>query len=282
MRVGLGGWHTLAYHGAMPTLSLDGAELYYEREGGGEPLLLIQGMSGTRVAWGRPFGSLLEESFDCVVFDNRGVGLSPAVDEPFTIAELAADAAGLLEALEIESAHVLGISMGGMIAQELALAHPERLRSLTLGCTYAGGPGSQLMDPADFQPLAEAFASGNQDRVFRAMYELNLSPGFRAEEDHYAEFMAMAESTPVPRRTVELQMQAILGHDTSARLPGLSTPTLVVHGTVDRVLPFANGPHVASLIPGARLETLEDIGHMFWWEQPERSAELVRAHALGD
>jgi 3-oxoadipate enol-lactonase len=264
----------------MPKAGVEGIELFHERAGSGEPLLLIQGVSGTHVAWGEPLRSRLEAEFDCIAFDNRGVGLSGAVNEPFTIAEMAVDAAGLLDALEIESAHVLGISMGGMIAQELALAEPERVRSLTLGCSYCGGPGSQLMDPTDFQGLAEAMASGNQDRVFRAMYELNLSPGFRAEESRYAEFVAMAEAVPVPRRTVELQLQAILGHDTSARLPGLSLPTLVLHGTLDRVLGYPNGPLIASLIPGARLETLEDVGHMFWWEQPERSAELIREHAL--
>jgi 3-oxoadipate enol-lactonase len=257
-----------------------GAELHYERAGNGEPLLAIQGMSGTHLSWGSPFRSLLEAHFDCVVFDNRGIGLSSEVTEPFTIAEMAADTADLLEALEIESAHILGISMGGMIAQELALAHPDRLRSLTLGCTYCGGPGSQLMDPADFQALAGAMASGDQGRVFRAMYELNLSPGFRTEESRYAEFTEMAEALPVARRTIELQVQATLSHDTSARLPGLSTPTLVIHGTVDRVLGVANGPLIASLVPDARLELLDEVGHMFWWEQPERSAELIREHAL--
>jgi pimeloyl-ACP methyl ester carboxylesterase len=264
----------------MPKAGAGGIELYYERAGSGEPLLLIQGMSGTHVAWGEPFRSALEAEFDCVVFDNRGVGLSGDVTEPFTIAEMAADTAALLDALEIESAHVLGISMGGMIAQELALAQPERLRSLTLGCTYCGGPGSQLMDPTDFQGLAEAMASGNQDRVFRAMYELNLSLGFRAEESRFPEFVAMAEAVPVPRRTVELQLQAIIGHDTSARLPELSLPTLVIHGTLDRVLGYPNGPLVASLIPGSQLETLDEVGHMFWWEQPARAAELIRDHAL--
>ncbi len=136
------------------------------------------------------------------------------------------------------------------------------------------------MDPADFAGLAEAMASGNQDRVFRAMYELNLSPGFRADECRFADFTAMAAALPVARRTVELQLQAIAGHDTSARLPAISPPTLVIHGTVDRVLGVANGPLIASLIPGARLELLDDVGHMFWWEQPERSAELIREHAL--
>ena len=270
----------IAYHRRVPSIDAAGTELNYERAGSGEPLLLIQGMSGTHLAWGKPFRSLLEESFDCVVFDNRGIGRSGKVTEPFTIAEMAADTAGLLDALELVSAHVLGISMGGMIAQELALAHPDRLRSLSLGCTYCGGPGSQLMDPADFQGLAEAMASGDRERVFRAMWELNLSPGFREDDNRYAGFAEMAAALPARQRTVELQLQAIVAHDTSARLPGISLPTQIIHGTADRVLGYPNGPLVASLIPGARLETLDGVGHMFWWEQPQHAAELIREHAL--
>ncbi|MGC1167147.1 MAG: alpha/beta hydrolase [Solirubrobacterales bacterium] len=264
----------------MPKVELAGTELNYERAGAGEPLLLIQGMSANHLAWGRPFSSLLERDFEVIAFDNRGVGLSRPVTEAFSIAEMAADTAGLLDSLEIESAHVLGISMGGMIAQELALAHPRKLRSLTIGCSYCGGEGSQLMDPADFQGLVEAMASGDRQRVYRAMYDLNLSPGFRAEESRYAEFTEMAEALPAARETIGLQVQAIAAHDTRDRLPGISVPTLVIHGTVDRILGYPNGPLIASLIPGARLETYEDVGHMFWWEQPERSAELLREHAL--
>ena len=90
----------------------------------------------------------------------------------------------------------------------------------------------------------------------------------------------MAEALPAARQTIAFQLQAIAAHDTSARLPGLQPPTLVIHGVVDRILGYPNGPLIASLIPGARLETLEDVGHMFWWEQPERAAELIREHAL--
>jgi pimeloyl-ACP methyl ester carboxylesterase len=260
-----------------------GAELHYERSGAGAPLLLIQGMSGTRLAWGRPFLEHLQRDFDCVVFDNRGIGDSDGVTDPFTIADLAADAGAVLDAVGWESAHVLGISMGGMIAQELALARPDRVRTLTLGCTYCGGPGAALMDPADFGPLAEAMASGDRDRVFRAMWDINLSPGFRAaatEASRFAEFTAMAEALPARQRTVQLQLQAIVAHDTHARLPELAMPTLVVHGTADRLLPVANGELIASLIPGAELELLDDVGHMYWWEQPERAAELTRRRAL--
>jgi len=264
----------------MAKVEVAGREFHYERAGSGEPLLLIQGMSGTHVSWGEPFKGALEESFDVVAFDNRGIGLSAPVDGPFTIAEMAADTAGLLDALGLESAHVVGISMGGMIAQELALSHPRRLRSLTLGCTYCGGAGSQLMPEENLQKLVAGMSSGDRDKAIRAGYEVNLSPAFRADEGHYAAFHEMATTVPAAKATIELQAQAIFGHDTSDRLGEIATPTLIVHGTEDGVLPFPNGKQIASLMPAARFEVLEGIGHMFWWEQPQPSAELIREHAL--
>jgi 3-oxoadipate enol-lactonase len=264
----------------MAKVEVAGREFHYERRGSGKSLLLIQGMSGTHVAWGRPFRETLEESFDVVAFDNRGIGLSGPIEGPFTIVEMAEDTAGLMEELGLESAHVVGISMGGMIAQELALAEPGRLRSLTLGCTYCGGPGSQLMPQENVEKLAAGMMSGDRDEAIRASYEVNLSPAFRADEDAYAAFHEMAISVPARKATIELQAQAIFGHDTSGRLGEISTPTLIVHGTEDGVLPFPNGEQIASLMPAARFEPLENVGHMFWWEQPQRSAELIREHAL--
>jgi 3-oxoadipate enol-lactonase len=264
----------------VPTVRTPTAELHYERSGSGEPLLMIQGMSGTHAAWGEPFLAPLREAFDVIAFDNRGIGLSAPVDGPFTILEMAEDAAGLLDELGLESAHVVGISMGGMIAQDLVLAHPERLRSLTLGCTYCGGPGSQLMPEENAGKLMEGLASGDREKALRAGYEVNLSPAFRADESTFAAFHEMATSVPAAKETIQLQIQAIFGHDTSTRLGEISTSTLIVHGTEDGVLPYPNAELIASLMPAARLETLEGVGHMFWWEQPARSSELIREHAL--
>jgi 3-oxoadipate enol-lactonase len=264
----------------MPKLRVGENELHYERAGSGEPLLMIQGMSGTHVSWGEPFLGPLRTHFDVIAFDNRGIGLSAPIEGPFTIVEMAEDAAMLMEGLGIESAHVVGISMGGMIAQELALAQPERLRSLTLGCTYCGGAGSQLMPQENLEILAAGMMSGDRDKAIRASWEVNLSPAFRADESRYAAFHEMATSVPAAKRTIELQAQAIFGHNTSGRLGEITTQTLIVHGTEDGVLPYPNGELIASLMPAARLETLEDLGHMFWWEQPERSGELIREHAL--
>jgi pimeloyl-ACP methyl ester carboxylesterase len=263
----------------MPSIDVGGNELHFVRAGSGEPMLLIQGMSATHMSWGRPFLELLEESFDCIVFDNRGMGLSGPATMPFTTADLAADPLGLLDALELERAHVVGISMGGMVAQELALAHPARIRTLTLGATYCGGPEGTLMDPEDLQMLGAAMASGDREQVLRAMWEINLSPDFRKDESRYAAFHEMATALPAPKDVIVEQMRACATHDTSARLAQIEVPTQVIHGTADRLLRVGNGKQIARLL-AIEPQLLEDVGHLFWWEQPQRAATLVREHAL--
>jgi pimeloyl-ACP methyl ester carboxylesterase len=266
----------------MSHLTVGGRRLFHQRWGGGEePLLLIQGMSGTHLAWGEPFVGELEREFDVVAYDHRGIGRSDPVDAPFTIAELAEDAVGVLDALGWESAHVLGISMGGMVAQELALRHPERVRTLMLGCTYCGGAGSSLAPPATLARLAAGMQSGDSELAIRTAFEVNVSPAFAQQPGAYETFRAMAKSLPAPVPVIMLQMQAIAGHDTSARLPSLTVPTLVVHGDADAMIPVDNGRMIASLIPGARLEVLGDVGHLFWWERPAASAALVRGWPNG-
>jgi 3-oxoadipate enol-lactonase len=254
-------------------------ELSFDRSGDGPPLLLIMGMSGTKHHWGERLLEELRRDFDTIVYDHRDAGDSTRTGQSFTIADLAEDAAGLLRALEVDSAHVMGISMGGMVAQELALAYPDRLRSLTLGCTYCGGEGSLLTSEEVMRRLAEAMTSGDRERAIRTAWEVNVSASFAADEDAYARFLRTGMSYGLPVAVIMEQMRAIAAHDTSARLPDLSTPTLVVHGTLDELLPVQNGHMIAGLIPGARLEILDGIGHMFFLEVPERSAELVREHA---
>jgi 3-oxoadipate enol-lactonase len=261
----------------MPTIEIaTGPTLNYVRRGSGEPMLLIQGMSGNHLSWGEPFLTELERDFDLVAYDHRGVGKSSRVTDPFSIADLADDAAAVLGALGWDSAHVVGISMGGMVAQELALRHPQRVRTLTLGCTYCGGEGSALTSNEVFAKLSEAMMSGDRDRAIATSFEVNISPGYGADQSAYGTFYEMATALPTPVPVIMLQAQAVQSHDTLSRLGEIQVPTLVIHGTVDEMLPYSNAVLIAARIPGAWLVTLEDVGHMFWWEQPERSAQAIR------
>jgi 3-oxoadipate enol-lactonase len=264
----------------MPHAEVSGRRLHYIRRGDGEPLLLIMGLSGNHLHWGEPFLEALEGDFDVIAHDNRGIGRSDHHGGPFTVADMADDAVGLLDALGIESAHVMGISMGGMIAQEVALRHPERVRSLVLGCTYAGGVGSAVTEPAVVMRLTQLFMSGDVEGALRAGWEANVSPAYREADPEAAERMlAIAAELPGSLEILMAQVQAVAGHDTSTRLKEITAPTLIVHGTEDQMLAVSNARHIAGLMPDARLEILEGVGHLFFWEQPERAAELVREHA---
>ena len=262
----------------MPTLTIDGTDIYYERRGSGEPLLLIQGLGGNCLHWGDGFLDALQDGLELILYDHRGAGRSGPLEGEASIARLAGDAVALLDALEIESAHVVGISMGGMVAQELVLAHPERVRTLTLGCSFPGGPEAKMTDQEVVGQIAEAVLSGDGERAIRVGYEVMIAPEYAADPANYETYSKVAELYPAPIPTLMAQLSAILGHDTSTRLADVAVPTLVVHGTADRLLDSINGELLARLIPGARLELLEGAGHMFFWEQPERSAQLVREH----
>jgi pimeloyl-ACP methyl ester carboxylesterase len=263
----------------MPLAHVGEIELSYERAGSGPPLLMMMGMSGTFDHWNADFLADLREDFETIVYDHRGVGSSSRLEGPITTAELAQDAAGLLAALQVDSAHVLGISLGGMVAQELALAHPERIRTLTLGCTSCGGEGSQLISEDVLRRLGEGMASGDRERAIRSSWEANVSPSFAADPDAWARFLQTGLRRRVAVAVIMEQLRAGAEHDTSARLPEIALPTLVVHGTLDELIPVHNGHMIAGLIPGADLEIFDGAGHLFCWERVQRSAALVRAHA---
>jgi 3-oxoadipate enol-lactonase len=262
----------------MSLIGVGDVELDYERSGAGPPLLMIMGRSGTYAHWGEPFLDQLRSDFELILYDHRGVGASTRLQGPLTIREMAADAAGLLVALELDAAHVLGISMGSMIAQELALAEPQLIRTLTLGCTYCGGPGSVHTTEQVLQSMGEAIASGIPERMIRASWEANVSPAFADDTAAWASFLEISLRRRVSLEVIVAQTQACIEHNTSARLHEIALPTQIIHGTVDQVLPVQNGRMVAELIPDAGLELLEGIGHLFFWERPERAAELLRAH----
>jgi len=261
-------------------VTVDATQLYYERRGAGPPLLLLQGMGANSLHWGEPFLAALERDFELVLYDHRGIGRSDPLEGDLTIARLAVDALGLLDALELPEAHVFGFSMGGMVVQELALTAPQRIRTLTVGATSCGGTQSRPTPPAIIQRLTAAALSGDFERLLRAGFEVVVSGPYASEPEHYAAFVAAARHLPASLSVLMDQRIAIEAYDAYSRLRALRAPTLVIHGTADELLAPINGELVASLIPGARLELLEGVGHLFFWEQPQRSAQLVADFAL--
>ncbi|HEY8301197.1 MAG TPA: alpha/beta fold hydrolase [Jatrophihabitans sp.] len=254
--------------------------LSYERRGSGEPLLLIMGMAGHAGLWREDFLAGLAEDFEVLTYDHRGIGDSTDVAGPFSIGELADDAAALLDAVGWDSAHVFGISMGGMVAQELVLAHEQRVRRLVLGCTYCGGPRTNPMAPGPMRMMT-AMNSGNIEQSLRAGFEANLSPSWTADEAHWREFQDLALAARVPVPVVLRQAQASFVHDTSTRLPGVTTPTLVVAGTADQMVLYPNNEVVAALIPGATMHSLPEAGHLFWWERRDEVLAVITKHLSG-
>jgi 3-oxoadipate enol-lactonase len=264
----------------MPHAEVNGLKLWYDRRGEGEPMLLLMGMSGSHSHWGPEFLDLLEgEGFELILYDHRGIGDSDPSPDIYSIADLADDAASVLDAIGIEQAHVLGLSMGGMVAQELALRHPEKVRTLTLAGTTPGGSRSEQTPQATVERFGSAITSGSEEEVLRAAWDLNVSAPFAADLARWEAFRMMSGETRVPRKVVLDQLQAITGHDTLDRLEQVSAPTLVLHGTDDQMLPAANARLIAARIPGADLHLFEDAGHVFMWEHPEESARLVASHA---
>ncbi|WP_165547337.1 alpha/beta fold hydrolase [Kribbella sindirgiensis] len=248
------------------------------RRGRGAPLLLIQGMAGHHEMWGEELLRELEGRFDIVAYDHRGVGRGDRADEPFTVADLADDAAAVIVAAGWTGAHVLGVSLGGMVAQELVLRHPSLVRSVALGCTTAGGADGVISETS--YRMVEAIATRDVEHGLRTSFEANLSRRYAVPGalEIYRR-RALAVKVPVP--VVLMQFQAALAHDSTDRLRDVDVPALILHGTADAGIPPVNARQLAELLPAAEVEWFEGAGHLFWWEEPDRTASALIANALG-
>jgi pimeloyl-ACP methyl ester carboxylesterase len=243
----------------------------YDVDGSGEALLMIQGLGYGRTGWG-PAPSRLARRFEVVTFDNRGFGDGEVTPGPYTTAQLAGDALALLDALEIERAHVLGISLGGMIAQELVLSAPERASKLVLCSTTAGGPRAVPM-PEKTVALMGRQADLDPQEALRLFVENALSPD--PPPALVDEIVAYRTANPPNGAGWYAQAAAGATHDAFDRLGEIGVPTLVVHGTADNVVDAGNAPILAEAIPSARLELLDGAGHLLPWERPDEFVALV-------
>jgi len=261
----------------MPISQIRNLKIHYQVRGCGEALLLIMGYRGSGYMWGDEFVAPLSRSFRVITFDNRGTGKSDKPNAPYTLAMMADDAVGLLEALGIERAHVFGVSMGGMIAQEIALRYPRQVDRLILGCTHCGGPFATLPP----MPVLETLLAPPdlpREEAIRRQWPVMFRPDFvEANPDLFDRLTARSLAHPTPLYSAMRQAMAIQRFNTYSRLYQIAAPTLVVSGSDDILVPPANAYLLADRIPNAVLEILPGLGHGFFWQSPEVVVRLLRA-----
>lgn len=259
----------------MPRTQVGEIELNYDVRGEGEPLLLIMGFGGSSAGWRSEFLDGLARTLRVITFDNRGTGQSEKPETPTTIAQMADDAAALLDALAIERAHVLGISMGGMIAQELALRHPARINGLVLGCTNCGQPGSVVAAPEVVGLLAFPPEMDPREAARRAR-PASYTPEFIVANDAFLdEMLERAFQNPTPPATRLRQMEAIQAWGTGDRLDQLTMPVLIITGDRDVLVPPENSRILHERIAGSRLHVIPEAAHVFHNSHPEESVWVV-------
>ncbi len=257
---------------------INGINIYYREYGEGEPLLLIMGLSANADWWGERFLEPLAERFHVVTYDNRGAGRSGKPEGPYPIPLMAADAVGLMDHLGWESAHVMGASMGGMIAQELALDHPDRVRRLILLCTNCGGREQVLAAPEVYNLLHTPREGLSAEDMARLSLPL-LFPQRYIEEN--PELMEEVLETyliaPIEPRCFVWQITGVSTWSCHSRLASLRHPTLIVTGSKDVLIPPENSRILAEAIPDSRLVEIEGAGHGFQAMYPDKLAGEVLA-----
>ncbi len=245
--------------------------LWYERRGSGEPLLLITGFAISAAVF-EPVRPLYERHFDCVVYDNRGVGRSGRSPWPASIPQFAGDAVRLLDALGLDSAHVYGASMGGMIAQELAIRFPERVRGLVLAGTTPGGPRAVRPALGELAALLGRAVGALREPGRPWLGAMLFSESFRREQpERVRELLAYFALHRASAWGVNAHWWATVYHDTVSRLACIQAPTLVMHGERDAMSPIGNARMLAERIPDAELAIVPGAGHAFALERPEES-----------
>jgi pimeloyl-ACP methyl ester carboxylesterase len=261
----------------MPYAERTGYRIHYETLGreNAPPLLLVMGLALASDAW-ESLPRVLAERFRVIVLDNRGVGGSSAPSRGFRIRDMADDAAAVLDAAGAGPAAVFGISMGGMIAQELTIRYPERVRSLVLGATFGSHRRSRKPSPSVARDL---FLVGFMARRGRPLARLLVSDDFMSvNEERLQRWMAGLSHT---RRSIaRRQLLAIALHEAEEGLGRLRTPTLVISGDRDRLVPVENSRRLARIIPRARLVELPGAGHAFPFERPVETIRAVTEHCL--
>src|SRR5580692_3186170 len=255
----------------MAFVDTQGARIYWDEQGQGEPVLLIMGLGYPSAMWYR-IRPALSARYRTIALDNRGAGRSDVPPGPYSIPQMASDAAAVLDAAGIESAHVFGVSMGGMIAQEFALQHPRRVLSLILGCTAAGGP-TAVRAEAEATRLLMTRDKMSPEQAAEAAVPFIYD--FATPREWVDQDWAIRRPWFPRPEAYRAQLEGILAWQAYSRLAGIAAPTLVIHGEHDRLVPPGNGKLIAERIPGAQLVMIPQASHLFLTDQTEVSHRAI-------
>ncbi|MGD9712602.1 MAG: alpha/beta fold hydrolase [Thermomicrobiales bacterium] len=259
----------------MPQVKVNGLSVTYDSAGSGPPVLMINGIGADRSGWGMQIPAV-SQNFRAITYDNRDVGETAWIGEPhdYAIAQFAADAAALLDALDIDRAHIVGASMGGAIAQEFAIHFPERTKSVTIVCSW---PRS---DPWMVELMTQ------WDHIFRHQGQVAWNRNswlwvftyrYYAEPGNLKALVQLAEQAPNPQTFEQYlrQSAAFKRHDALDRLPGISSPAHVICGEEDIYTPLRYSMEMANAIPGATLSVIPEVGHGMFWEATDAFNALI-------
>jgi len=253
----------------MPYAVVDDVEIYWESHGKGVPLLIISGVSGGTWSYEESLAAL-SPPFRVLGFDNMGAGLSSKPDRPYTIAQMADHAAAVLDGAGLERAYIVGLSMGGMIAQELALRYPERVCGLVLGCTHCGG--SERIPPTldVIQRFADNRGLSPEEIIDKNLNLLVTAEFLTSPSDSLQRYRERQLKAPwQPDYALQRQLEAIRTFDTCDRLVDIKAPTLILTADRDLLVPPENGRILASRIPGSKIKELTNSGHLIHLESAE-------------
>lgn len=258
----------------MPKVSVNGLKLYYEIAGDGAPVVLIPGFAAGRWIWFKQTAELAR-NFRVIIFDPRGVSASDKPEGPQTITLLADDVAHLLETIGVERAHIVGASFGGFVAQEFALKYPEMTRKLVLCCTSFGGPNHIVPSAETLQALASTKGLNSEERM-RANLLLAFTPEYvRTQVAEVDRIVRLRATNEVPEHIYLSQLQAAMSFNTESRLEEIKSPTLVLSGDADVIVPVQNSRNLVKKIPGAEIRIVTGGSHTFFIEQAGEFNHIV-------
>jgi pimeloyl-ACP methyl ester carboxylesterase len=260
----------------MPEILLNQRQIYYESHGDGFPLILIRGFGSCADHWYAQTPDF-SSRYRVVTFDNRGVARSSDSQEPFTIKDMADDTIGLMDGLRIKRAHILGLSMGGMIAQEIAIGHPRRVKGLILASTHCGGKGQERAAPNVLQSFERLITDGSLEARLKAFSHLFAPHTMRDKPNSVQKYLSVSAKHPVSPDALKKQGEAVQGHDACDRLQLIESHTLVLTGSADELVPPVNSTILAEAIPRSELVIIQGCGHQVLIEEPQICNQAMMA-----